>query len=311
MDDTAETDRRDHHTCPDHHGLSRRGSGHRRRLVLTLVLALVYMVAEIVGGLVTQSLALLADAGHMFSDVAALGLSLFAVWVAERPATSQRTYGYYRAEILAALAQGVALVTVSVFIFVEAYRRLGSPPHVDGPLMTAIATGGLAVNLVQLWILHGGRRANLNLMGAWLHVLSDALGSLGTIVAAALIWAFEWHWSDIAASVVIGGLIIVSSWRLLAESVAVLMEGAPRGINVDDVLAAMREARGVAGVHDLHVWTITSGLESLSAHVVAIDGQAHSELLTRIRTLVHERFGIDHVTIQIEPENFSEQGACG
>jgi cobalt-zinc-cadmium efflux system protein len=236
---------------------------------------------------------------------------LFAVWVAQRPATTQRTYGYYRAEILAALAQGVILVTVSLFIFVEAYRRFGSPPEVQGPLMTAIAAGGLVVNLVQLWILHGGRQASLNLMGAWLHVLSDALGSLGTLIAAALIWAFDWHGADIAASVVIGGLIIVSSWRLLAESVAVLMEAAPRGINVDELLAAMRQAPGVAGVHDLHVWTITSGLESLSAHVVAANGQPHSELLTRIRTLVHERFGIDHVTIQIEPENFAERGACG
>jgi cobalt-zinc-cadmium efflux system protein len=286
-----------HDSCHEHHGLGRRTPGHRRRLVLTLILALVYMVAEIIGGLWTNSLALLADAGHMFSDVAALGLSLFAVWVAERPATSRRTYGSYRAEILAALAQGVALVTVSVFIFVEAYRRVGEPPHIHGPLMTAIAAGGLVVNLVQLWILHGGRDANLNLMGAWLHVLSDALGSLGTIVAAVLVWAFAWNWADVAASVVIAGLIIISSWRLLAESVAVLMEGAPRGIDVDRVRAAMREAPGVAGVHDLHVWTITSGLESLSAHVVAANGEPHSELLTRIRTLVHDQFGIDHVTI--------------
>jgi cobalt-zinc-cadmium efflux system protein len=273
-------------------------------------LALLYMIAEIIGGWLSNSLALLADAGHMFSDVAALGLSLFAVWVAERPADSRRTYGYYRAEILAALAQGVALVTVSIFILVEAYRRAVEPPHVHGPLMTAIAAGGLVVNLVQLWVLHGGREASLNLKGAWLHVLSDALGSVGTIIAAGLVWAFDWDSADVAASVVIAVLIVVSSWRLLAESVSVLMEGAPRGIDVDRVRAAMRAAPGVAGVHDLHVWTITSGLESLSAHVVAANGQPHADLLTRIRTLVHEQFGIDHVTIQIEPENFGERGGC-
>ena len=272
-----------------------------------MVLAAGYMVAEIVGGWLTNSLALLADAGHMFSDVVALALSFFAVWVGDRPAASHQTYGFYRAEILAALVNGAALIAVSVFIFIEAYHRLWQPPQVQGQLMMWIAVGGLGVNLAGLWILHGGRSENLNVRGAWLHVLSDALGSVGAIVAGGLIWAFGWVWSDPVASVVIGILVIYSSWRLLAESVSVLMENAPKGIDVDAVRIAMAEMAGVAGVHDLHIWSITSGLDSLSAHVVANDGQSHSELLQQMRNLLHDRFGIDHITIQIEPRDFPER----
>jgi len=290
----------------DHsHGHDHRRSGNRKRLALTLVLAGVYMIAEIGGGLITNSLALLADAGHMFSDVAALGLSLFAVWFAERPPTPQRTYGYYRAEILAALVNGAALIVVSVLIFIEASRRLRHPPEVMGSLMMAIAAGGLVVNALSLWILHGGREESLNIRGAFLHVLTDALGSVGAIVAAALIWA-GWNWADPAISILIGLLVIYSAWRLVAESVAVLMEWAPKGIDVDEVLRVMRETPGVHGVHDLHVWTITSGLDSLSAHVVAEHDQPHAELLKRLRVALRERFGIDHITIQVEPEEFDE-----
>ncbi|MGH9175441.1 MAG: cation diffusion facilitator family transporter, partial [Vicinamibacterales bacterium] len=182
----------------DHHG---RGRGHagraatnKRRLTATLLLAAGYMVAEAAGGWLTGSLALLADAGHMFSDAASLGLCLFALWIAERPASPQRTYGYYRAEILAALVNGATLGAISIFIFVEAYERLWQPPEIAGPAMMGIAVGGLAVNLLGLWILAGGRKENLNVRGAWLHVMADALGSIGAIVAGAAIWAFEWYW---------------------------------------------------------------------------------------------------------------------
>jgi cobalt-zinc-cadmium efflux system protein len=282
-------------------------SGNRRRLGIAILLTGGYMIAETFGGLIANSLALLADAGHMFSDVAALGLSLFAVWLAERPATPQRTYGHYRVEILAALVNGAALIAVSVFIFIEAYRRLLEPPQVMGSVMMAIAAGGLAVNLVGMWILHAGRDESLNVRGAWLHVLTDALGSLAAILAAALLWGFGWMWADPAISAVIGLLVVYSAWRLVAASVSVLMESAPRGIDVDEVHRVMCEVRGVVNVHDLHVWTITSGLDCLSAHVVKEKGHSHADLLTGLRGALRERFGIGHITIQVEPEGFQER----
>jgi len=299
-------------TCADDHS-SRPGGRrpeNRRRVALTLTLAAGYMVAEIVGGLLTNSLALLADAGHMLSDVAALGLSLFALWIAERPPNARRTYGYYRTEILAALANGATLVAVAVFILVEAHARFLNTPEVLGAAMMAIAFGGLVVNLLSLAILSDARHASLNLRGAWLHVLSDSLGSVGAILAGLLIWAFGWYWADPAISALIGLLIIYSSWRLLTESVSVLMESAPRGIDVDAVRDALSGVPGVHSVHDLHVWTITSGMDSLSAHVVATDGHPAAPLLVEIRRLLASRFGIHHVTIQIEPEDFEEHAAC-
>lgn len=265
------------------------------------------MVAEFVGGLLTNSLALLADAGHMLSDVGALGLSLFAVWIAERPPTSRRTYGFHRAEILAALVNGATLIAISVSIFIEAYHRLWQPSVVQGEAMLAVAVGGLVVNLIGLVLLHGGRQDNLNVRGAWLHVLTDALGSIGAIVAGGLIWARGWQWADPVASILIGLLVIYSSWRLLAESVSVLLESAPHGIDVDKVEETMQRVPGVLAIHDLHVWSITSGLDCLSAHVVAAEGEPYAALLKRIRDALHDSFGIDHLTIQIEPEGFEEK----
>jgi cobalt-zinc-cadmium efflux system protein len=292
---------------PHKHDHTRHRAANRKRLAITLLLAGGYMVAEIVGGLISNSLALLADAAHMLSDVAALGLSLFAVWIAERPATSRRTYGFYRMEILAALINGGALIAISIYIFVEAYHRFRHPPPVMGALMMWIAVGGFIVNLLGLWILHGGREDNLNVRGAWLHVLTDTLGSIGAVTAGAMIWAFGLNWIDPAISAVIGLLVIYSAWRLVAESVSVLMESAPRGIDVDELCRVMSAIPGVVNVHDLHVWTITSGLDCLSAHVVKEDGQSHGDLLKRLRTTVRERFGIDHITIQIEPKDFAEK----
>jgi cobalt-zinc-cadmium efflux system protein len=262
------------------------------------------MVVEIIGGLWTNSLALLADAGHMLSDAGALGLSLFAMWIATRPPTARRTFGYHRTEILAALANGATLVAIAIYIFVEAYRRLSAPPEVMGPAMLAIAAGGLVVNLVSLWLLHEGREESLNIHGAFLHVLTDALGSVAAMLAGGLIWAFGWFWADPAISAAIGVLVIYSSWRLIQEAVSVLMESAPRGIDVDEVERAMRGVSGVVAVHDLHVWTITTGLDALCAHVTAAEGVAQHALLSDLGRMLRERFGIEHITLQIEPPEF-------
>lgn len=289
-----------------HHG---RSAG-KTRLILALVLAGGYMLAEAVGGWWTNSLALLADAGHMLSDVAALGLSLAALWIAERPPDSKRTYGYYRAEILAALANGAALGAISIYIFIEAIRRLAEPPQVIGGWMLAIAAGGLAVNLVMLGILSTGKSASLNVRGAWLHVLTDTLGSVGAIIAAALVWLYRWNWADPAISIAISLLVVYSAWHLLLEATAVLMESAPRGMDVDHVRDTIAATAGVLAVHDLHVWTITTGFEALSAHVVVSDDQPPGPLLAELRASLHDRFGIDHITIQIEPEGFDEHGRC-
>ena len=297
------------HDGHDHaHGHARSGS--KRGLFWTLLLLCGYLVAEVVGGLIANSLALLADAGHMLSDVAALGLSLFALWMAERPPTPQRTYGYYRTEILAALANGAALLAVSVFIFVEAVRRFRQPPEVHAGVMLAIAVGGLLVNLAGLRFLGAHREENLNIRGAWLHVLTDTLGSLGTIFAGGLIWGFGWNLADPLTSILIALLVIYSAWQLVAESVSVLMENAPLGVDVDQVRDRMAQSPGVCSVHDLHVWTITSGLNALSAHVVIEDGRSHAELLTEIRQVLHESYRIDHVTIQIEPGDYDQSCGC-
>jgi cobalt-zinc-cadmium efflux system protein len=286
------------------HGSNR--AENKRRLAVVLGLVVAYMVAEVIGGILTNSLALLADAGHMLSDAAALGLSIFAIWIAARPPTPQRTYGYYRTEILAALVNGATLVTISILIFVEAFRRIGAPPEVEGGLMMVIAAGGLVINLIGLWILNTGKSDNLNVRGAWLHVLTDALGSVGVIAAGVLIWAFGWYWIDPAASIAVGILVLYSSWALLRETVAVLMEEAPAHIDVDEVRNTIIGIEGVRAVDDLHVWTITSGMVSLSAHVAVADERQPRALLTEIRRSLHDRFGIDHITIQLEPEGFEK-----
>lgn len=278
----------------------------RRPLSLALTLAAGYMLAEVAGGLWTGSLALLADAGHMLSDTAALALALFALWVAERPPDSRRTYGYYRAEILAALAQGAALVAVAVLIAVEAFGRLGRPHEVMGLPMMAIAFGGLLVNLAALRILSGHHEHSLNVRGAWLHVLSDALGSVAAMLAGAAVWLGGWAWADPVASLVISVLVIRASWSLLGEAVSVLLEGAPRHIDVDEVRTALAKVPGVQAVHDLHIWTIASGMVSLSCHVVAKPSIHHGTLLRAANGVLAERFSIDHSTVQIEPEDFEE-----
>jgi cobalt-zinc-cadmium efflux system protein len=266
------------------------------------------MVAEVIGGLASNSLALLADAGHMLSDAGALALSLFALWIAERPPTARHSYGYYRTEILAALVNGATLVAISLFIFVEAWERFRNPSDVHGTLMIGIAVGGLAVNVIGLWLLNEGRDDSLNVRGAWLHVLTDALGSVGAIVGGLLIWQFGWAWADPAVSVLIGLLVVYSSWNLLKETVAVLMERAPGHIDVDKLRDSIAGIPGITSVHDLHVWSITSGMVALSTHVCVEDEIDRDAILTTIREQLHLTFGIDHSTIQVERAGFAESG---
>jgi cobalt-zinc-cadmium efflux system protein len=286
------------------HKLGENRVDNSRRLGIVLALTLVYMTIEIIGSLLANSLALLADAGHMLSDAGALGLSLLALWIAQIPATSSHTYGYYRTEILAALVNGAALIAVTIFIFMEAYQRIGKPPEIEGALMLGIAIGGLLINTLGLWILNPGKSQNLNVRGARLHLAADALGSLGAIFAGVLIWVFGWNWADPIASVLISVLVVYSSWVLPKETVAVLMESAPGHIDVDEVRNVICRIADVRSAHDLHIWTITSGMVALSVHIVVAGDRPARLVLAELREILHERFGIDHTTIQIESDQY-------
>lgn len=281
-------------------------SGSRRRLRLVLVLTALYMLAEALGGWWTGSLALLADAGHMLTDVAALALALVAMWFSARPATSSKTFGYYRLEILAALVNGVALVLISLLIFYEAYGRLAAPPAVKSGAMTLVAAGGLLVNLVCAWLLHGDHKTDLNVRGAWLHIIGDALGSVGAIAAGIVMSLYGWYAADPFFSFLIGLLIVWSSWNLIRESTNVLLEGTPAHINIAAVEETILQTEGVQDVHDLHIWTITSGREALSAHVIYAETISQAELLKQLRSKLHDRFGVDHLTIQMETSDFED-----
>jgi len=270
------------------------------RLKLAAGLTFVYMLAEAIGGWYANSLALVADAGHMLTDVVAMCLTITAAWFAERPATATKTYGYYRLEILAAFANGIVLVLLSLGIVYEAIQRWRSPSVILGGQLAVIAFGGLAVNLIAAFLLRATHKHDLNLRGAWLHVMGDIFGSIAAIAAGVLIVGFGWIWSDAASSIVISIIIIYGSWRLIQESVDVLLEGTPRHIDLRSVETAILETEGVGGVHDLHIWTISSGIEALSAHISHDRSIAHSELLLVVRQKLHDTFGIDHLTIQME-----------
>lgn len=287
-----------------HEGHSHTGdlerSGSRRALTLTLALTTTYVIAEVVGGLITGSLALIADAAHMLSDSISLAIALFAVWLAGKPATMQRTFGYKRAEILAALFNGFSLVVVSLWIFYEAARRAGDPPEVLGGPMLVVAIGGLLVNLIAAWVLHRGGDDSLNVSAALRHVLADLAGSVGVIVAAVVILLTGWEAVDPLISVLIGVLVLVSSWGVLRDSVQILLEGSPRGIDVEEVGEAMISAPGVVEVHDLHVWTITSGFPALAAHVLVGEETDCHRKRRELEDVLHERFGLDHTTLQVD-----------
>jgi cobalt-zinc-cadmium efflux system protein len=274
----------------------------RRSLLIVLLMTGTFMVIEVVGGLLTGSLALLADAGHMLTDVAALGLSAFAMWMAARPSTPEKSYGYHRAEILAAVTNAVVLLLLAIWILYEAYRRIFESPHVLGVPMLLIGFIGLAVNVASMKLLAGESASSLNVRSAYLEVLSDAISSVGVILGGVTIWLTGWFLIDPLLSAGISVFIVWRTWALLTQSVHVLMEGVPTHLDAKEVGQAMAGVPGVKGIHDLHIWTITSGLEALSAHVVVPVGEDRDAVLGRLQQLLRDRCGIDHVTLQIVEE---------
>jgi len=275
-------------------------SADRRALAGALVLIAGFMVVEIVAGLLADSLAVLADAGHMLSDSASLALALFAAWLAGRAATPQRSFGYRRAEILAALANGVLLVVVAIWIVVEAVGRMSNPPDVLGGWVLLVGAIGLLVNLAAAGLLSRARSGSLNVRAALLHVLADLWGSVGVVVAGLVILVTGWELADPLAALLIALLVIMSAWRLLRESVAILLESAPAGMSAEEVGKAILEVPRVVEVHDLHIWTITSGFRALSAHVLVDPGADCHDLRRHIEVVLRERFELGHTTLQVD-----------
>ncbi|MFO0689760.1 MAG: cation diffusion facilitator family transporter [Myxococcota bacterium] len=297
---SARLDRDPHDHGHDHgHGLASSARA-RRRLAWVLGLVIAYAAIELVGGFLTGSLALLSDALHMVSDSAALALSLLAAVIAARPAGKRKTFGNRRIEILAALANGVALAGVAVFISLHAIERALAPRAVAGEGLFAVAVGGLVVNGIALVLLGHVRDHSLNVRGAFLHVASDTLASVGVCLAGAGIWAFGWLWLDPAVSLVVSALVLGSAWQLIRDALDVLMETVPAHLDPEEIRAALLAVEGVRALHCLHVWTIGSGDVSLSSHLVVDPGPSPEALLERVRARLAERFGIGHTTIQIE-----------
>lgn len=287
------------HTHEGHSHSHGRGAN-KRALVVVLAITLTYTVVEVVGGLLTGSLALLADAAHMASDNVALGLALFAFWLSAKPPTPNRSFGYKRTEILAALFNGVTIVAVSLWIFYEAFRRLREPPEILGGWMMAVAVVGLLVNLAGALILNRSAGDNLNMQGALRHVVADLLGSIGVIVAALIILVTGWSYADPLVSAFIGMLILASSYRLLKDSVGILLEGSPPGIDAEEVGRRMVGAEGVREVHDLHIWTVTSGFPALAAHVLVGEDEDCHGRRRDLEALLAEEYGIEHTTLQVD-----------
>ncbi len=292
-----------------HHGHASHGHDHShgastRALGWSLGLTVVILVAEGVGGWISNSLALLADAGHVLTDAGALGLSLFVVWLARQQGSSAKTYGYLRWEILAALINGATLLLISVWIVVEALMRFRHPEPVQGGLMLVVALIGFGVNGIAVWLLHGVREGSLNVRGAYLHVLGDMLASGGTVVAALVIRTTGWLGADPVASLVTTVLIMAGAWRLVRESVDVLLEAAPAHIALDTVRTRLEGITGVESIHDLHVWTVTSGMIAMSAHAIVRESSDHQTVLEQAHDML-QTMGIQHVTIQLECEEMS------
>jgi cobalt-zinc-cadmium efflux system protein len=293
-----------HHTHDhDHaHGLDLTRADNRRRMWIALVVNSVMLVAGVAGALAFDSVALLADAGHVLSDVGAIGIGLFAASMAARPPDRRRTFGFARSEILAALVNGIALVIVAVLVIVEAAGRLSDPPDVDGVGVLIIGVVGLIGNVIATVVLASGDREDINLEGVLRHSAADALGSVGVVVAGIVVATTGWAYADGIAGLIIGVLILLGSWRLITEPFAVLMEAAPSGIDVDEVGQAMVSVEGVREVHDLHIWTVTSGFPALAAHVVVEPTGDVDACRERIESVLHERFSIDHTTLQVMSE---------
>ena len=281
-------------------------SADRRALTIALALTATYTVAEIVGGVLTGSLALLADAGHMLSDNVSIALALFAVWIAAKPPTPERTFGFKRVEILAALANGATLVAVSLWIFYEAVVRFRNPPEVLGGWMLVIAVIGLFVNVASALVLARSRGGSLNLEAAFRHVLADLAGSFGVIAAALVIILTGWLYADPLISVLIGLLVLASAWTILRDSTLILLEATPEGMDAGEIGRALASVEGVVDVHDLHVWTITSGFPAFSAHVLVRPGDDCHAIRRQLEELLHERFDIEHTTLQVDHQRRNE-----
>ena len=300
----------DHHGKGHVHGKGAGPSreGEARRLLLTLCVSVAAVVAEGLGGWFSHSLALLSDAAHLLADVGAIALSLFAVKVASRPADAKRTFGWYRLEILAALVNGAALIAIAVFIVVEAVQRLRHPEPVQVGLVVPLALTGIALNSIGLWLTHGGEQSSMNLRSTFLHLAGDLLNSVGVLLAAGVIWFTGWLQADPVISFLIAGTIVWSAVRLCREAVDVLLEAFPAHLDFSEVTTTLRKVPGVTAVHDLHVWTITSGLVSLSCHIVVdCDGpgcRSHDEILTDAKAMLKDQFAIEHTTIQFESQSF-------
>jgi cobalt-zinc-cadmium efflux system protein len=280
------------------------------RLSLAFWTQCLFFIVELVGGILTNSLALLADAGHMFSDVGALGLSYLALRWTAKPPTSQKTYGYHRLEILVALLNGLALWAMAAYIFYEAYGRIFQPPRINTVPMIIIASLGLLINLFGVYILHPAKEHNLNLRSAFLHLLADCLGSVAAIAAGAAILLKGWYWFDPLAGGVIGVMIILGSWQLLREATEILMEATPKHINLEEVSGALEAHPLVDRVHDLHIWTIASGIYALSVHVNISNSEDRDCLTWELEELLRRRFGLEHNTIQIEGPGFHDPRVC-
>jgi cobalt-zinc-cadmium efflux system protein len=287
-----------------------RFEGSRRRLQLAFWTQLAFFVVELGGGILTNSLALLADAGHMLSDVGALGLSLLALRWATKAATPQKTYGYHRLEILVALINGLVLWAMAGYIFIEAAKRLFQPPAISGSPLIIIASLGLLVNLFGMYVLMPSRGHNLNLRSAFIHLLSDSFASFAAVVAGLAIWWQGWYWFDPLAGVIVGVMIVIGSWQLVWEAAEILLESTPRHIALDEVEQSLESHPQVKQVHDLHIWTIASGIYALSVHVT-IDNQSNRDCLTwELEELLRHQFGLEHNTIQIEGPDFHDPQAC-
>lgn len=292
-----------HHGHGHHHGHAHEhAAGNRKGLTIALIITGGIMILEFVGGLLTNSLALLSDSAHMLSDTAAIALSLAAFWFAARPPSANKSYGYYRFEILAALFNGLTLFVMAGFIVFEAYERLIDPPEVAGGTMMVIALVGLAANLISAWSLmrKSDIKGNINVRSAYLHILGDALGSVGAILAGLLMLLFDWYIADPIISVIVALLILRSAWQVVNHTIHILMEGTPAAIDAREVEETLLAIRGVKDLHDLHIWTITSGLDSLSCHLIIEDDQDCQVVLQEAIRRIEERFRIQHTTIQIE-----------
>ncbi|GAA5416745.1 cadmium, cobalt and zinc/H(+)-K(+) antiporter [Paraliobacillus ryukyuensis] len=293
------------HNHTHDHSHSHNHNANKKALLISFCLIAGFMVVEVIGGIITNSLALLSDAGHMLSDAASLGLSFFAFKYGEKAATSSKTFGYKRFEILAAFINGLALMVISIYIFWEAFHRFFEPPSVSGSMMI-IAIIGLIVNILVAWILmRGDTNENLNLRSALLHVMGDLLGSVGAIIAGILILVFDWNIADPIASVIVAILILVSGWRITRDSIHVLMEGIPSNIDLKAVEDQLLRIDGVHEVHDLHVWSITSDFPALSCHLIVQSEVNRDTLLQEASSVLHNQFDLDHTTIQMEGEGTS------